>query len=95
MTSKHNLITFSLKHFVNSLDSSEKDKLYCYLQSEHVYEDVLGRLADLFDDLTDDERTRIAENATNDYVYNCNYDCNLSYWDNIDNLINIYRETWI
>ena len=37
--------------------------------------------------LLNEEEDALCEDVVNAYVYNRDYDCNLSYWDNIDNLI--------
>lgn len=39
------------------------------------------------DELSDEELDSIAEEAAYRYVYEKDYDCNLDYWDNLNNLI--------
>lgn len=85
----------TLKHIVDGLDAIEKDDLYRYLWSEHVREDVESRLSSDYEEMmltasgeTDEDRLKaVIENVVERYVYDGDYDCNLSYWENIDNLI--------
>lgn len=88
-------INKTLKHIVDGLDAVEKDDLYRYLWSDHVREDVESRLDSDYEDRilnasgeTDEERLEaVIKNVVERYVYDGDYDCNLSYWENIDNLI--------
>lgn len=79
----------TLEHILNGLDAKEKDDIYRYLWAEHVREDVESQLSarngEDEDDTDIDEE--IIEYVVERYVYEGRYDCNLSYWDNIDNLI--------
>ena len=79
----------STKKFVDNLDSVEKDALYRYLWEDYVKEDVESRLNENFDcdNLTEDQIDIITNRVIQEYVYDGNYDCNLTYWTNIDNLI--------
>lgn len=71
-----------------ALSETQKDELYRMLWSDHVYEDVKARLSENPDlALDEEEEEALCEDIVNAYVYNGDYDCNLSYWDNIDNLI--------
>lgn len=73
---------------VNSLSPKDRDEVYRYLWAGHVREDVRARAEEILEPaLAEDEVDRAAYL----YVYEGEYDCNLSYWDNIDNLI--YRQT--
>lgn len=81
-------INKALKAKIDALTPVEQDEVYRYLWFQHVKEDVetysenidLKELGIKFDD---EEITTVAEK----YVYDGEYDCNLSYWDNIENLI--------
>lgn len=79
-------LKLNIKSFVDSLDYLSKDALYRYLWAEHVREDVQGRLED-YDDISENEYEAIIEAVANAYVYDGDYDCELTYWENIDNLI--------
>lgn len=73
----------NLDDLLASLSPKEKDVLYRKLWFEHVLEDVqsFAETEDL--EITDE----IAKQVADRYVYNGDYDCNLSYWDNINNLV--------
>lgn len=73
---------------ISSMNESEKNSLYHMLWSDRVYNDVETRLDDREISLDEDEKEAFIMEVVNRYVYNVDYDCNLSYWDNIDNLIN-------
>jgi hypothetical protein len=63
------------------------DKIYRKLWYPHVVEDVKSYMKENYPRYVDDLVQMISEDVATRYVYNCKYDCNLSYWDNIDNLI--------
>ena len=71
-----------------ALSDRQKDDLYRKVWEEHVLEDVQSRMIDL--DIEDPDN-HISTSAAHDYVRNGDYDCNCSYWDNIDALINRYN----
>ena len=73
------------KNIYEVLTAEQKDYIYRMAWFEHVYEDVKGRLLDL--DIADEDDA-FKNTVAHRYVYEGDYDCNLSYWDNIDNLIN-------
>lgn len=81
----------NVKALYNSLSTEDKDSLYRMLWMDHVIEDIKTRITECEDDIPDDILNSIAEKVATEYVYNGQYDCNLSYWDNIDNLIQKYR----
>lgn len=68
---------------LKDLTEEEKDAIYRKLWYNHVLEDVYSFANDEDIEITDD----IAENVAYRYVYEGDYDCNLSYWSNIKNLI--------
>ncbi len=76
-----------LKDLLASLSSVEKDDLYRLLWSEHVKEDVECICEEDEIDYDDD----FVAQVVNLYVYQGKYDCNLSYWENIRNLIALAR----
>ena len=80
-------MTPNVEAFVNSLDVISKDTLYRYLWAEHVREDVRSQFEDEDGNMPENEPDAIIEAVTDAYVYDGDYDCNLSYWENINNLI--------
>ena len=77
-----------LNSFVASLDPASKDALYRYLWADYVREDLYNRIVDLrLVDLAEEKHDEVVETAMRAYVYEGNYDCNLSYWENLDHLI--------
>lgn len=80
--------------FVNSLNIIEKDDLYRRLHLDYVKEDIASRLDEHdFELKTDEDIDMLIDTVARRYVYDGEYDCNLSYWDNIDNLIEYYINT--
>lgn len=68
---------------LDSLTGQQKDELYRKLWYGHVCEDIRTRLKETEKELTD---SQIAY-AARQYVYEGDYNCNCSYWTNIDNVI--------
>lgn len=68
----------------NELSYEEKDAIYRAVWLNHVKNDVKAFIKDQDITLTEDQIDHIAQL----YVYDGRYDCNLNYWDNLDNLIN-------
>lgn len=64
-------------------ESTTRDKIYREVWKEHVMEDIRSHAEDMEVELSNDDIDDIAER----YVYNGDYECNLSYWQNIENLI--------
>ncbi len=64
--------------FLDKLPSDIKDSFYRKIWAEHVYEDI--RSMDI------EVTKKRAEKVSEAYV-NGRYDCNLSYWDNLNNLL--------
>ncbi len=79
--------------------SEYRDKIYREVWKEYVTTDILSIAKDTGlcskdTDLTEsipENLKRKAEEIADMYVYNGDYDCNLSYWDNLENLIREYR----
>lgn len=67
----------------------QKDEIFRMVWASHVEEDVKSAMKDYHGHLPEDENDKqsIVEDVVNAYVYNGKYDCNLSYWENINNLI--------
>lgn len=73
-----------LTNILNSLSALEKDELYRALWLEYVKEDIRN-----YDESLDESMVEVVASR---YVYDGDYDCNLSYWDNIENLIKEEKE---
>lgn len=73
---------------LNSISSEKKDMLYRILWSQYVYNDFLKRLEDREVDMNHEDCLNKIKDCVYRYVYCGDYDCTLSYWDNIDNIIN-------
>lgn len=84
--SKIDISKLSSSELFTLMTDTQKDDIYRMVWSDYVEEDVRGVL-DEREDLTEEERDAIIEDVVNGYVYNGDYDCTLSYWDNINNLI--------
>jgi hypothetical protein len=67
---------------IAGMDGAEKDALYRALWAEYVRTDVEA----VAEQHPEAENISI-DNIVERYVYEGDYDCNLSYWDNINNLI--------
>lgn len=72
---------------VKKMSHYEKDVIYRYVWSEYVKDDIESQCESRDIMLTEEAIDEIV----NRYVYEGDYDCNLSYWDNIDNLIDEYN----
>lgn len=68
--------------FLNSLDAEEKDELYRRLWRNYVVEDI-KEYAEALDVSTSQEMIEIAA----ELFVSGGYDCNLSYWENIECVI--------
>ena len=68
----------------DKLSYEEKDAIYRAVWLNHVKNDIKAFIKDEDVTLTEDQIDYIARL----YVYDGEYDCNLSYWDNLSNLIN-------
>ncbi|MBO5435958.1 hypothetical protein J6A31_09200 [bacterium] len=74
---------------IETLDSITKDAIYRRLWLPHVIEDITSHL-ETRGELEDFDENDIIVMAKQ-YVYDGDYDCELGYWDNIDNLIDNYN----
>lgn len=74
---------------IKTLDGTTKDAIYRALWMDYVMDDINSRIEEMeLDDAYDESDVKaIAER----YVYDGKYDCELSYWDNIENLIDGYK----
>lgn len=60
------------------------DDVYRYVWQQYTKTDVLRYAKDMGVEISDDQADIVADR----YTYEGKYDCNLSYWDNLKNLIN-------
>ncbi|MCR5368404.1 hypothetical protein [Eubacterium sp.] len=65
------------------LNNEAKDIIYRMVWKEHVKEDILSYAEDNGRAITDEKADAVADR----YVYEGDYDCNLSYWQNLENLL--------
>lgn len=72
-----------------NMDPRTADALYRAVWKDHVLEDIRSRVDDLDEEPLAPEQEDYAAEL---YVYEGKYDCNLCYWDNIDNVIQTARE---
>lgn len=77
------------KQFAEVLSSETLYAVHRYMQHLNVKEDIEGYAEEHELNLTEFE----VEQAADLYVYDCEYDCNLSYWDNISNVIDMVKES--
>ena len=67
----------------NQLTEEEKDFFADQRKKEYVREDVITQCKDRDHELTEEQITDVVDR----YVDDCDYDCELSYWDNLEFLI--------
>lgn len=72
--------------FLNSLDAKEKDELYRHLWQNYVIEDIKA-YAKTLDVSTSQEMIEIAAELFVELFVSGGYDCNLSYWENMECVI--------
>lgn len=77
------MIGKELKSQIDTMSYQDQDDIYRYLWHRHVMDDVRCRAEDNGIDLTEGQ----IDCAASKYVYDGDYDCNLDYWSNIDNVI--------
>ncbi len=85
-------INDTLKRIADSLNSVEKDDLYRYLRCDYVRQDIEDYCVNEDINIPEDKYDEIIDTAVTLYVYDGKYDCNLSYWENISNLIDRAKE---
>lgn len=76
------------KEIVSELTTKKKDEVYRIIWKEYIKEDIILQAEELGVKLNND----VVDIIANSYVYEGDYDCNLTYWDNIENLIEKYTE---
>ncbi len=85
-----------VEEIYNELDPIMKDALYRKLWFDHVREDCEGRFKDGTHMLKSASYDKVMDRAARSYVYDCDYDCTLDYWTNIDDILNntIWSDDW-
>ena len=78
VNSERTSLGHTMEGFLDTLPSDIKDSFYRKICADHVYEDIRG-----MDKKVSKKR---AEKVSGVYA-NGRYDCNLSYWDNLNNLL--------
>lgn len=78
------MLESELIDYLETLNPKERRALYDLIQSEYVIQDVINRLDERGLEYTDEQLKRVVYR----YVYGAENDANLSYWENIDTLIN-------
>ena len=74
------------------LKVSQLNYIHCKVQSVYVADDVKKMLEDNAASLDNSKRLACAEWAGEQYAFKAKYDCDLSYWENIKNLIDEWCE---
>lgn len=74
-----------LDELLTELNYSTLDYIYRKLWANHVKEDVVSRIKDNFTFLKYDDSD--IEECAKRYTFEGDYDCNCTYWDNIDAII--------
>lgn len=74
---------------VEKMSYSERAVIYAVIRKSYVKEDVYGCLdgRDLDESLSEEEYEELADTVAERYVFEGEYDCNQSYWSNLDHLI--------
>lgn len=74
-----------LDELLAELNYSTLDYIYRRLWANHVKEDFISRIKDIFTFLKYDDSD--IEECARRYVFDGDYDCNCTYWSNIDAII--------
>lgn len=87
-TNTDSALTGKALEFAESASSTDMDMIYRKVKYQYVVNDIKDRIKDTKTELTDAQISYAARR----YAYDGKYDCNLSYWDNIDNCIALAKE---
>lgn len=85
------LTTTDIEKLVACLDFRTYERFYQIFEMLHVKEDIKFMIDYAEDKFTDDIDDFAAQCAFR-YVYHADYDCDLPYWDNLQNLIT--KQKW-
>lgn len=83
----------SSSELFTAMTEQQKDDIYRMVWFGHVAEDATHYIKDMYseDEIPEEDIESISEDVANAYVCNGKYDCNCSYWDNIDALVERFR----
>ena len=76
-----------LEKLAENLDFKTSDDLYRILHMPYVKEDIKHMLNELEIDTSAYNLECLIDDCASRYVYDGDYDCNLSYWQNLENII--------
>lgn len=71
-----------------NLTNEDRERIYREVLKDYTKQDILARAEDIDREVSEAQ----AEYLAYLWAYTGEYDCNLSYWDNIDNLIENYLD---
>ncbi len=77
----------NVEYLISSLTDSEIEVVYRHRLFQHTKADVLSRIEEYHTEMSEENADSIAEAVAERWVKDGDYDCGLSYWDNIDNLV--------
>lgn len=86
-TALNTLNKADLEKLAENLDFKTSDDLYRILHMPYVKEDVKHMLNELEIDTSAYNLECLIDDCASRYVYDGDYDCNLSYWQNLENII--------
>lgn len=86
-TALNTLNKADLEKLAENLDFKTSDNLYRILHMPYVKEDVKHMLNELEIDTSAYNLECLIDDCASRYVYDGDYDCNLSYWQNLENII--------
>ena len=77
------------QNLIDKMESDVKDSVYRLLWQEHVKEDVATQFEEdkRFENMSEENMDALADQCSYRYCFEGDYDCNLDYWSNIQNLI--------
>lgn len=81
----------SYPHIMSVTDRSLSEDVYRVVRERYVREDLVGLAKDKKLDLTPEALDQLAHR----YAYEGDYDCNQSYWVNLENLIENYMAEYL
>lgn len=76
-----------LEKLAENLEFKTSDDLYRILHMPYVKEDVKHMINELEIDTSAYDLECLIDDCASRYVYDGDYDCNLSYWQNLENII--------
>lgn len=86
-TALNTLNKADLEKLAENLDFKTSDDLYRILHMPYVKEDVKHMLNELEIDTSAYNLECLIDDCASRYIYDGDYDCNLSYWQNLENII--------